>query len=931
MNLEQDVVQVVADLARELHGERAAHAVTPTASLEHDVGLGSLERAELISRLETATGHACDDRFLLLDSARELAAALEKAPRVGAGAPLARRTAVGASAVRIDRATTLVDALREHARAEPSRLHARLQTDDGTEAVSYGDLWLGAERIARALVARGVRPREPVALMLPTGLDYLQSFMGVVAAGAVAVPLYPPARLDRLGEYLRRQSRILANAGARVLIAMPEAAPVVRALRSEAPALAGPVTAAALREEAPALSAGDAALPAVDAGDPALIQYTSGSTGDPKGVLLSHANLLANIRAIAAGVEMRPTDAVVSWLPLYHDMGLIGAWLTGLVQGLPIGLMSPLAFLARPERWLWTMHQERATLSAAPNFAFELCVRKVRDEAIKGLDLSSWRCALNGSEPVSAATLDRFAERFAPYGFRREALMPVYGLAECSVALCFPPLGRGPRVDRVARESFARHGRAEPAGADDALHFVSVGRPLRGHDVRLVNDEGAEVGERVVGRLLFRGPSCMKEYYHNADATARAFRPDGWIDSGDLAYRADGELYVTGRIKDLIIKSGRNLVPQEVEEVAGGVEGVRKGCVVAFGVPDAATGTERLVVIAETRVERGVERERLEHDVIEAVSVQVGVPPDVVRIVSPGSVPKTPSGKIRRSAAREDFLSGSMGAPVRVPRRVRAALVARVLGERLAHTARAVARGAYVAYLAIAVTVVAVTVVPLAWVLVHILPRGRPVRVLSHLVSRVLLLVTGCRLTVEGAERLPSSGPCVLVANHASYADTPALLAALPTDFLLVAMKEIMHWPLVATFVRRGEHPTVDRWHVEQSVADARALETRLLGGAALLFFAEGGFSGARGLRPFRLGAFTTAVATGAPVVPIALQGTRHALPADTWIPRPSHVRVWIGDPIAPTGTNLAAAVALRDRAADEVARHCGEPRLATR
>jgi fatty-acyl-CoA synthase len=933
MTIEEHVIRVTRDLARDLHGDRAANAVAPSASLERDVGLGSLERAELLSRLEAELGRACDDGFLLLDTPRELAGALERALHTAGVPAAARESSAGASAVQLERAATLVDALRDRADAEPRRLHARLHVDDQSETLTYGDLWRGAERLARALVARGVRPGEPVALMLPTSLDYLKSFMGVVAAGGVAVPLYPPARLDRLGEYLRRQSRILANADARVLIAMPEAAPVARALRADAPALSRPITVATLDDEARALPANEGALPTVDATAPALIQYTSGSTGEPKGVLLTHANLLANIRAIAHGVDMRPTDAIVSWLPLYHDMGLIGAWLTGLVQGLPIGLMSPLAFLARPERWLWAIHQERATLTAAPNFAFELCARKVRDESITGLDLSSWRCALNGSEPVSTATLDRFAERFAPYGFRREALMPVYGLAECSVALCFPPPGRGPLVDAVARESFTRHGCAEPVPPtnDGALQFVSVGMPLPGHEVRLVGEDGADVPDRMIGRLHFRGPSCTQGYYHNPQATARAIDADGWIDSGDLGYRHDGEYFITGRIKDLIIKGGRNLVPQEVEEVAGGVDGIRKGCVVAFGVPDPATGTERLVVLAESRTATPADRDRLAHDVVEAVSVQVGVPPDIVRIVPPGTVPKTPSGKVRRSAARDAFQSGAMGAPRGMPWRMRLSLAAQLAGRTVARTGRTMGRAAYVAYLALAVLVVVVTVLPVAWVLVRVLPRGRPVRLLGRAVSRVLLAVTGCRLSVEGAGQLPASGPYVLVANHASYADTPALIAALPVDFLLVAMAEILRWPIVAEFVRRGEQPTVDRWHVQQSVSDARAIEQRLRGGASVLFFAEGGFSAARGLRPFRLGAFTAAVAAGVPVVPVAVRGTRSALPADAWVPHPSRIHVWIGEPIAPVGTDLSAAVVLRDRAADAIAERCGEPRLGAR
>ena len=930
MNGEERVVGIVRDLARELRGDRAAHAVSPTASLERDVGLGSLERAELLTRLEAALGRELDDHFLLLDTAREIAADATRAPRAAAAAPAAREAVVAASTLRLDRVATLVDALREHARAEPTRVHVRLHEDDRVQPVTYGELWRDAAHLGAALVARDVRPGDPIGLMLPTGRDYLQAFMGVLAAGGVAVPLYPPARLDRLGDYLQRQSRILANAGARVLIAMPEAAPVARALRAGVPALARPVTVQALHAEANALPNGRHALPTGSTDAPALVQYTSGSTGDPKGVLLSHANLLANIRAIAAGVEMRPTDVVVSWLPLYHDMGLIGAWLFSLVHGLPLGLMSPLAFLARPERWLWTVHQERATLSAAPNFAYELCIRKIRDDAIDGLDLSSWRCALNGSEPVSAGTLDRFAQRFSHYGFQRTALMPVYGLAESAVALCFPPPTRDPRVDVVARDAFTREGHAVLAapGDDTALHFVSVGRPLAGHAVRVVNERDEVVGERLAGRVLFRGPSCMSGYYHNPEATARAVRADGWIESGDIGYVSDGELYVTGRAKDLIIKSGRNLVPQEVEEVAAAVDGVRKGCVAAFGVPDPTTGTEQLVVVAETHSAEPGDRERIERAVVEAVSVQVGVPPDVVQMVGPGTVPKTPSGKIRRSATRDAYAAGELGARRGIPWRVRAELAARLAADHTRRIARRVGRVLYLAYLAVAGGVVLAVVVPLAWVLVRTLPPGRPVRLLGRWVSRVLLAVAGCPIRVSGAERLPADGRCVLVVNHTSYADTPALLAGLPIDFVFVAMTEVMTWPLVSVFVRRGEHPTVDRWHVQQSLADAVAVQDRLRRGESVLFFAEGGFTGSHGLRPFRLGAFTAAAAVGARVVPIAIRGTRQALPADEHLPHPSHIRIWIGDPILPAGTDLTAAVDLRDRAADAIARHCGEPRI---
>src|SRR6185436_11264725 len=239
--------------------------------------------------------------------------------------------------------------------------------------------------------------------------------------------------------------------------------------------------------------------------DPAFIQYTSGSTGYPKGVLLAHENLVANIHSIGQAMQIRRTDKVVSWLPLYHDMGLIGALLFSIYWRMPMVLMDPVAFLSKPSRWLWAIHRHRATLSPAPNFAYELCARKIDDAEIEGLDLSSWRFALNGAEPVSPAAMDRFIARFSRYGFDPRAMSPVYGLAECSLALAFPPLGRGPLIDAVERETFQSSGRAVPAASaaadsSSALRFVACGVPLPGHEVRIVDDAGREVGERQEGR-----------------------------------------------------------------------------------------------------------------------------------------------------------------------------------------------------------------------------------------------------------------------------------------------------------------------------------------------------------------------------------------------------------------------------------------------
>lgn len=926
---EARVVEIARALALELGSERAASAVSSTSSLERDVGLGSLERVELLLRLEDEFGRELGDRFLLMDTAREIAQGLQEAPVAERPEPRGVVEEEPVSRVALENVTTLIDALKRRAELGPERVHVHLQDEPDTAPITYGALWQGALRVGGALAAQGVRPGDRVAIMLPTGLDYLEAFMGVLVAGAVAVPLYPPARLDRIGEYLERQSRILANADARILIAMSEAAPVARELRGRAPTSTSVVTADSLRKlGAPPVT------PRVGARELALIQYTSGSTGDPKGVPLTHANVLANIRAIAEGLELQNNDVAVSWLPLYHDMGLIGMWLGSMVHGIPLSLMSPLTFLARPERWLWAIHQRRATISAAPNFAYELCVRKVKQASVRGLDLSSWRCAANGSEQVSAGTLARFSDRFAPNHFRRTAFMPVYGLAESSVALCFPPVGRRPVVDRVAREPYAREHVATAAQPDDAtaLSFVSVGRPLPGHEVRIVDLRERDVPDRVIGRILFRGPSCTAGYFHNPAATAKAISLGGWIDSGDLGYRSEGELFITGRTKDLIIKGGRHFLPQEIEEVAGDVPGVRKGCVAAVGVPDERTGTERLVVLAESRASTVEERQRIERDITTAVSTVTGAPPDVIKVLAPGTVPKTPSGKLRRGAARSAYLEERLDTRGSLPIRLRAALALRDARAALRWLVRRLGRATYGGYCAVAWAVAVVLVVPPLWLLAHLLRSPRAVRRLAAFACRVALAISGCRVRVEGREQLVrTKRPLVLVANHSSYADAPALIAGLPIDFVIVAMKEILRWPVIGTFVQRAGNPTVDRWHPTRSVADAAAIESRLRAGEAVLFFPEGGFTATPGLRSFRLGAFQAAVATRTSVVPVAIRGTRRTLPAGGWLPHPGRIDIWIGEPLCPDGEDWLAVVRLRDRAVKAVAAHCGEAEVGVR
>ena len=630
------VIDIVSQLAGEVHSSfDSARAVTLQSSLDYDLALDSLARTELLLRLNRAFKVRLPDKLLgEAETPADLIAAIIRAgPRSGTapepgGAPAPPRLPVTEPV----EAATLIEALASHVRAHPERIHLYLRQESGTEEpLTYAQLDREARAVAAGLLDLGLSPGERVGIMLPTERSFFVSFFGILCAGGVPVPIYPPFRRAMLEDHLRRQAGILRNAEASILITSGEIRAAAGLLQGLVASLNRVTTAQELGKAAPL----PAPLPAM-ADTTALIQYTSGSTGDPKGVVLSHANLLANIRAIGEALAASSSDVVVSWLPLYHDMGLIGCWLGSLYYGALAILMPPQSFLADPMAWLWTVHRHRATITAGPNFAFELCLKVAPDSALDNLDLSSLRAVMNGAEPVSPSTLRRFQERFAPYGFRPEAMVPVYGLAENSVGLAFPPMGRAPVVDRVSRQTLTRDGIAHPAAPEDAtaLEFVACGQPLPGHQIRIVDEDGRELPERQEGRLQFKGPSATAGYFRNPEKTRALFEGE-WLESGDRAYIAGGDIFITGRIKDMIKRAGRNIYPQEFEDFIGGLDGVRKGCVAVFASPDPRTGTERLVVIAETRLADPHRLETLRRSIIDAVAKH----------------PRSPAGRHRSCAA----------------------------------------------------------------------------------------------------------------------------------------------------------------------------------------------------------------------------------------------------------------------------------------
>jgi 1-acyl-sn-glycerol-3-phosphate acyltransferase len=965
------VLEVIRSLLEELGSRGALPMLNGASQLDRDLGLGSLERVELLARLETAFGVRLADSVVAeANTPEDLAKALLAAPGAETQndeAASALRAAITTQKLHreaqdagVFSAETLLDVLRYRAAHDAERTHLLITEEtEGKErsvTLTFGELYAAAQRCAAELARRGVPAGGRVALMLPTSRAFFVSYAGILLAGAIPVPIYPPFRADRIEEYASRQSAILKNAGVCLLLTFRQAEAVARLLKPRVHSLTEVADAEKLidaADKAPPPSPG--ALPlhltgsrVRKASDIALLQYTSGSTGDPKGVVLTHANLLANIRAIGEVVELGPGDVGVSWLPLYHDMGLIGAWLTLLHFGVPLAVMSPLAFLTRPEKWLKAFQKYGGTITAAPNFAYELCVRKIADKDIQGLDLSKLRAALNGAEPVNPDTLDRFAERFAPYGFRREAQLPVYGLAEASLAVTFPPLHRGPLVDRIERETFASQGRAVPARTDDAtaIAFVSSGRPIPKHEVRIVDASGKEVSDRSEGFLWFRGASATTGYYQNAEATGKLLpmgpaAADGeyaWVNSGDRAYRADGEIYVTGRVKDIIIKGGRNLYPHEVEELAARVEGIRKGCIVAFGQKDEASGTEKLIVVAESREREAARRAAIVAAVTEQVSQGLGLPPDRVELIPPGSIPKTSSGKLRREETKQLYLAGKLSAgkaPAWVQiARLAAAGATRTIGAAIWSGVR---RGLEILYGLYFVVVFILWIVP-TWTIVNFISDFRKAGRFTSAALKLLFALVGCRVRVVGKEYVDAPGAKVYASNHTSYFDVLTLMLGLGVPYHFIAKVEVGGMPFIGTFLRKMGHTKFDRSDPQSRLRQSEEMEKLLRAGESIFVFPEGTFTGEDGVRPFQLGAFKAAVDAGVPVVPVSLAGTRNFLRDGTYLPRRTSVTITVSPPIFPRvasetakaedGSAWHELIRLRDTTRETIARHSGEPLL---
>ncbi len=556
----------------------------------------------------------------------------------------------------MDDSVTLIDLL-DRVAAVPDHGLRFIDRHERASFFPWSEIRDRALRCAGGLAALGIERGDRVALVYPTSPEFFDAFFAVLMAGGIPVPLYPPVRLGRLDEYTARTAAMLGAVDARLVLADTRVRRILGTVIELAKPWLGCRTVASLDDDGLETDAPQST-------DLAMIQFSSGTTSVPRPVALSHRAVVAQTIRLnrfwpdGNGI----THSGVSWLPLYHDMGLIGCVFPALERGADLTLLPPELFVARPAVWLRCISKYRATVSPAPNFAYGLCVEKIRDEDLEGVDLSQWGVALCGAEPVAARVLRAFQDRFARWGFRAEALTPVYGLSEASLAVTFSEVSRPFTSRFYDRDLLAdeRVASEDPAGVE----IVSVGRPLPDFEIRIVDANGEQKPEGEIGRLEVSGPSLMDGYFGQPRETARAIR-DGWLDTGDLGFLASGELFLTGRSKDLIILRGRNHSPIEVEHALDDVEGVRTGCTLAASfVPDGGAG-EELVVLAEAMGNQPAGRYPvIAGEMARAVRAATGLDPQHVEVLPPGTLPRTSSGKIRRRQGILLWQAGELAPPV---------------------------------------------------------------------------------------------------------------------------------------------------------------------------------------------------------------------------------------------------------------------------
>lgn len=535
-----------------------------------------------------------------------------------------------------------------------------LLTPGGETVVTYSEFFDQAMKYAQALDEVGIAPRDLVVSVLNHGETVLYSFWGALLHNAI--PSIFPFLTDKLDRdhYLGSVRQLVENSGVRAVITNNEMLSLLSNQLAGIPSLAGIINSEQMLVKEAISQDFATVLPTPD--DIAFLQHSSGSTGLQKGVMLSHRNVLNQVASYSEAIDLRPDDVVVSWLPLYHDMGLIAGFIMPILQGIPLVLMSPFHWVREPQILLRAITNYQGTLCWLPNFAYNFLATRIRDTALEGIDLSSIRAFINCSEPVHADSHRIFARRFAPYGLKKSVLTTCYAMAENTFAVTQTDIGSLARIDRVHRNHLMEHRVAESAPShldDSVVEIVSCGRPVENCEVQIVGAQREALPERHVGEIIIRSDSMLSGYYHRDDLTRIAIY-DGWYFTGDMGYLADGELYVTGRKKDLIIVGGKNIYPQDIENLLNDIQDIHPGRTVAFGVYNDRLGTEDIAVLAEVEHVELLDDEERKAEIIRTIRSRIAQNTETtarhVHLVPPRWLLKTSSGKIARTANREKFL-----------------------------------------------------------------------------------------------------------------------------------------------------------------------------------------------------------------------------------------------------------------------------------
>ena len=551
--------------------------------------------------------------------------------------------------------TTLADALDYAAQGETgynfyngsAKLYAKL---------SYQELREQSQALARRLIGLGISRGSRVAMVADTQPDFMRLFFACQYSGLIPVPLPASIHLGGRDAYVSQLERLLAICQAEIAMAPDDFLPYLK------DATAGlNLRFSGSPKEFDDLPESDEPLRPPEPNDVAYLQYTSGSTRFPRGVMITQKAVLSNLFAILKyGIQIRPGDRAVSWLPYFHDMGLVGLVLAPMAAQMTVDYLNTRDFAMRPRLWLTLMSQNRGTLSFSPTFGYELAARRVREKEVANFDLSAWRIAGVGAEPIRTESLERFADLLAPSGFDRRSFVPCYGMAECALAVSFSPLGQGLDVDQVDRDALAEEQKALPLhpnrgnGTASVNTFTNCGAPLPGFDVEIRDDQGQVLPERDCGTLFVRGPSVMSGYFGDLKATREVLSPDGWLNTGDLAYRVGNSIFITGREKDLIIINGRNVWPQDLEYLAEKQTEVRTGDASAFSVP-GSNGEEQAVMMVQCRESDESKRADLQGRLHSQIRQEFGID-CLIELVPRNTLPRTTSGKLSRSGARKEYL-----------------------------------------------------------------------------------------------------------------------------------------------------------------------------------------------------------------------------------------------------------------------------------